>query len=204
MAKYYPIFLNLEKKRCLVIGGGKVAERKVQNLLRAGARVTVVAPEITEKLSLLAEKGEIEYRPARYQPGTLKDYFLAVAATDDRKENQQLFREAERLGVLFNAVDQPENCNFIFPAVVRRGDLQISISTSGASPALAREIRKFLQELFKDSIASFITGLREFRQKLLERGEDPAQNEEYSQRVNSWKKYLRGEILSEKGRDFEK
>ena len=144
MTAYYPVYLNLTGKRCLVFGGGRVAEDKIAKLRHSGAKVSVVSPEVTPAIRDAALSGDVEWRDRHYQPGDLEGAFLSIAATDQRKVNQQIFREAERLGVLLNVVDDPAQCTFIAPSIVQRGSVTLAISTGGASPALARKLREAL------------------------------------------------------------
>ncbi len=141
----YPIFLELQGRPCLVIGGGVVAYRKAAALLRCGARVTVAAPAASAGLKRLARSRRIRWRGRRFLPGDLKGIELVIAATDDPAVNGPASREARRRGIWINVVDQPGLCSFILPSVVRRGRLVLAISTGGASPALAKWIRKDLQ-----------------------------------------------------------
>ncbi len=145
MSRYYPIYLDVKGKRCVVVGGGEVACRKVLSLKEAGAEVVVIAPEFCK--GLLAEK-DVTLLSQEYSGECLAGAFLVIAATNDKVINQEIWEDAQRHGLLVNVVDQPELCNFIVPSVVSRGDLQISISTGGASPALARRIRQELESLF--------------------------------------------------------
>jgi precorrin-2 dehydrogenase/sirohydrochlorin ferrochelatase len=143
--EYYPIFLRVEGRACVVIGGGAVAERKVASLRTAGARVTVVSPRLTETLSALVRSGEITHRASDYQPGDLEGMFLAFAATNDEAVHAAIAREAEERGVPLNVADRPKWCSFIVPSIMSRGDLSVAVSTSGASPALARRIRQKIE-----------------------------------------------------------
>jgi precorrin-2 dehydrogenase/sirohydrochlorin ferrochelatase len=143
--KYYPIFLRVEGRACIVVGGGSVAERKVASLRQAGAQVTVVSPRLTASLAARAESGEIGHRARCYQTGDLKGAFLAYAATNDEDVHAAVAREAEELGVPLNVVDRPRWCSFIVPAVMARGDLMVAVSTSGGSPALARRVRQDIE-----------------------------------------------------------
>jgi siroheme synthase-like protein len=144
MAAYYPVYLNLTGKRCLVFGGGHIAQDKVAKLHDAGARVSIVSPKVTPALQASAQRGEVEWRPREYESGDLEGAFLGIAATNKRQVNHQIFQEAERLGVLLNVVDDPEQCTFIAPSIVQRGQVTLAISTGGASPALARKLREAL------------------------------------------------------------
>ena len=138
---FYPVFLNLRGRRAVVIGGGAVAEQKVLGLLGAGAHVTVVSPETTRRLADLAAAGGIELRRRPYRSGDLAGAWLAIAGTDDCGANARVWAEAEREGVLLNAVDDLDHCSFIAPAIHREGDITVAISTSGKSPALAARLR---------------------------------------------------------------
>jgi len=144
MSSYYPVYLNLAGKRCVVIGGGTVAEGKILNLREACARITFISPEITSGIQEAARWGEVEWQAREYQPGDLEGAFLAIAATNTRHVNQEIFREAERLGIILNVVDDPALCTFIAPSIVKRGPVTLAISTGGASPALARKLREAL------------------------------------------------------------
>jgi len=143
--KYYPIFLRVEGRACVVVGGGAVAERKVASLRQAGAQVTVVSPELTATLTAQAERGEIAVRPRCYQTGDLHGMFLAFAATNDELMHAAIASEAEDAGVPLNVVDRPKCCSFIVPSLMTRGDLMVAVSTSGASPALARRVRRDIE-----------------------------------------------------------
>ena len=138
---YYPVFLRLGGERCVVIGGGEVAERKVESLLAAGARVTVVAPSLTPALAERLARGEITHFHRPYQDGDLDGARLAYAATDDEELHAELAAAAAAAGVMLNVVDRPQWCSFIVPAVLRRGELTVAVSTGGGSPALAGRVR---------------------------------------------------------------
>ncbi|MBX3025279.1 bifunctional precorrin-2 dehydrogenase/sirohydrochlorin ferrochelatase [bacterium] len=144
---YYPVFLQMAGERCVVIGGGEVAERKVESLLAAGARVTVVAPSLTPGLAERLARGEIGHFHRTYQDGDLDGARLAYAATDDEALHAELARAAEAAGVLLNVVDRPQWCRFIVPAVLRRGELAVAVSTGGGSPALAGRVRDEIDRL---------------------------------------------------------
>ena len=145
---YYPMMMNIAGRRCVVVGGGKVAERKVASLLEAGAMVVLVSPAMTPLLFSMVKSGMIEHVSRRYRKGDLKRAFLCVVATNDRRLQERIWKEAEDQGVLANIVDSDEDCDFLVPSYFRRGDLVISISTSGKSPALAKRIRKDLEEQY--------------------------------------------------------
>lgn len=138
---YYPLFADLNGRRCVVIGGGLVAQRKVTTLLRYGAKITVVSPSVTRRLAAYAKQGRIRYVARRFRPADLRGAWLVYASTDDQRMNEQVFREATRRRILTNVVDQKPLCSFIAPAIVRRGALTVAVSTGGASPALAKKVR---------------------------------------------------------------
>ncbi len=143
---YLPIFIDVSGRRCVVIGGGEIAERKTRSLIEAGAAVTVVSPALTAGLAALANRDAIQYLGRTYQAGDLEGAFLAFAATAEIATESAVAAEASARGVLINVADVPDLCSFIAPAVIQRGGLQIAISTGGASPAFARKIREELED----------------------------------------------------------
>jgi precorrin-2 dehydrogenase/sirohydrochlorin ferrochelatase len=143
---YLPIFIDVSGRRCVVIGGGEIAERKTRSLIEAGAAVTVVSPALTAGLAALANRDTIQYLARTYQAGDLGGAFLAFAATGEIATESAVAAEASARGVLINVADVPDLCSFIAPAVIQRGGLQIAISTGGASPAFARKIREELED----------------------------------------------------------
>jgi precorrin-2 dehydrogenase/sirohydrochlorin ferrochelatase len=162
-ASPYPVNLDLAGRRVLVVGGGDVAARKVAGLLRAGAVVTVVAPDA---VSEIAEDPDVRWHARPYRRGEVASYRLAITATDDAAVNRQVARDGEAANVLVNSADDPANCSFILPAVVRRGDLQLTVSTNGRSPAFASWARRRLEETFTDTHASLLELLSEVRDEL--------------------------------------
>jgi precorrin-2 dehydrogenase/sirohydrochlorin ferrochelatase len=170
--KTYPInMIGLEQRRSVVVGGGNVAARKVAGLIEAGAHVTVISPALVPELETLAEAGRIIFIDRHYRRGDLVGAFLVIAATDDPAANQAVWREAERRGCLVNVVDDPAHSNFILPAVVRRGDVSVAVSTGGASPALARRLRERLETLVGPEYGELADLLAELRPQLLSRFE---------------------------------
>lgn len=145
---FYPIVLELEGCACLVVGGGVVAERKVEALLAAGARITVVSPQITDRLESRARAGRIRSVLRPYRHGDVAGYRLAFVATDDDALNDAVASEARARGIWVNVADDPAHCDFILPSVLRRGELTVAVSTGGASPALSRMIREELETYF--------------------------------------------------------
>jgi precorrin-2 dehydrogenase/sirohydrochlorin ferrochelatase len=154
----YPINLvGLADRRCVVVGGGEVAQRKVESLLEAGAeRVVVISPRLTHKLKMLRQANRIEHRPRGYRQGDLEGAFVVIAATGDPDVNRDVWQEAQERRLLINVVDDPHHCNFFVPSVVRRGDLTISISTGGQDPALSARLRQELEPRFGREYAAFL------------------------------------------------
>jgi len=166
MTTMFPIFLKLEGRRVLVVGAGSVAEGKIRGLLEARAAVSVVAPQATEQVRYWAAAGVLSWRVAEFESSDLEDTLLVVAATSSRELNAQIHQQAQKHGVLCNAVDDPENCDFYYPADVKRGDLQIAISTAGRSPALSQRLRQELEEQFGPEYEEWVRELGEQREKL--------------------------------------
>lgn len=180
---YYPAMIDLTDRLCLVVGGGEVGRRKIEALIRAGARVRVVDAAPDEALTALAARPGIEVVDHEFQPEHLEGVVLVVAATDDARINQAVSRAAMARGVPINVVDVPELCTFIVPAALRRGDLTIAVSTAGASPALAARIRRELEERFGPEWGVALSILRRVRQKILARGQGAAENKVLFQRL---------------------
>ena len=145
MNTYYPVYIQLREQPCVVIGGGKIAEGKVEGLLAVEAKVTVISPELTSRLHELAEQNLIKYIERTYQPGDLTGAFIVICATDRAEINHQVWQEASANNQLVNVVDDTPRCNFIAPSILRKGDLTIAISTSGKAPALAVRLKERLQ-----------------------------------------------------------
>jgi len=162
----YPMMIDLTGRRCLVVGGGTVAERKVASLLAGGGDVIVVSPALTSGLMERFQSGEIEcrFRPYRSEDG--EGCFLVIAATDNEAVNRQVFEDARVRGQWINVVDRPDLCNFIVPSAVRRGKLTIAVSTAGASPSLAKEIRKRLESEYGPEYELFLDLLVEMRKRI--------------------------------------
>lgn len=167
---YYPISLNVRGRKCVVIGGGQVALRKVRTLLEHGANVAVISPELCAGLGQLADKDSIHVLNRVYQEGDLTGAFITIAATDDSSVNQQVIGEARRKAVMINVVDDADNSDFIAPSYLQRGDITIAVSTAGRSPALARKIRTVLEKEFTDEYASLAQLVSEVRDELKHQG----------------------------------
>lgn len=160
------MFIKLEGRPCLIVGAGTVAEGKIAGLLEAAAKVRVVAPEATEQVKSWAASGHIEWLARPAEPSDLEGMFLVVAATNSHELHENIHAEARLRGVLCNVVDVPELCDFYYPAVAQRGALQIAVSTSGQSPALAQRLRKELEEQFGPEYEAWLRQLGEEREKL--------------------------------------
>ncbi|MBI4299823.1 MAG: bifunctional precorrin-2 dehydrogenase/sirohydrochlorin ferrochelatase [Chloroflexi bacterium] len=167
---YYPVFLEMAGRSSIVIGGGAVAERKVRQLLECGATVTVVAKDVSASLNEMANDGRISLICRRYEKGDLSGAFLAIAATDDREVNEGVAGEAREQGILVNIADAPDMCDFIAPAVIRRGDLVVAISTGGLSPALARRVREELETMLGPEYEQLALLLGVVRRELRQQG----------------------------------
>jgi precorrin-2 dehydrogenase/sirohydrochlorin ferrochelatase len=166
---YYPVFLDLDGRLAVVVGGGAVAERKVVTLAEYGPRIRVVAPEVTAALRDLAASGAIDLERRGYVRGDLADAFLVVCATSSEEVNRAVHAEAEERGCLVNVVDVPELCSFIVPSIVRRGTLSVAISTGGAAPTVAKRLRKHVQEQLGPEWETYMTLLGEVRTLVMER-----------------------------------
>ena len=164
---YYPVFLDLTGRKVVVVGGGAVALRKIESLLECGASVYVISRDLAPELEDLLDKGEIRLIANEYDESCIKDAFLIIIATNDGDLNRRISEAAKERNILVNVVDQPEECSFIVPSVVRRGDLLIAVSTSGRSPALAKRIRETLDAQFGKEYESFLNMMGRIRKELL-------------------------------------
>ena len=169
MSAYYPVFLDLTDRPVLVVGGGPVAEGKVEGLLAAGANVTVVSPTVTPRLAGWVAAGRIEYLPRPYQDGDVAGRRLALVATDDPTVSGAVAAEGRERGIWVNAADEPARCDFILPSVIRRGRLVVAVSTGGASPAAARAIREELEGYLTEDHATLVEMAAEARDDLRRR-----------------------------------
>lgn len=160
----YPIYINLLDKPCLIVGGGTVAERKVGSLLDYGAKVKLISPEVTLAIKNYAQKGLITWEERTFQPDDLENIFLVYIATNNNETNHLIAHLCKNKKILFNAVDDPPNCDFFVPSIVRRGSLAIAISTEGKSPMLARHLRVELEEYFPVEYEEYVDLLGEYRE----------------------------------------
>jgi precorrin-2 dehydrogenase/sirohydrochlorin ferrochelatase len=186
MSRFYPILADLQGKRALVVGGGKVAQRKIESLLECGVSVRVVAKELTAKLEEMRSAKRVELCGGEFSEASLDGTFLVFAATDDPSLNRTVSQAAQRRGLLVNAVDQPADCNFIVPSVLSRGDLLIAVSTSGKSPAFARKVRVELEQRFGEEYAFFLNLMGNLRKEILGLGLSQEKNKSaFEELVNS-------------------
>ncbi|MEJ2364253.1 MAG: bifunctional precorrin-2 dehydrogenase/sirohydrochlorin ferrochelatase [Deltaproteobacteria bacterium] len=176
--RYYPIFLKVETRLCLVVGGGEVGARKVKTLLSCGASVALVSLELVEWLEEKIEEGVVDLLGVHYEEKYLEGCSLVIAATDDLELNRRIAKDAEKRGLLCNVVDYPQEGNFILPALIQRGALTLAISTSGKSPALARQIREDLEHRFGEEYADFLEIMGAVRSRLLRESQDSLTNKE--------------------------
>lgn len=174
MIIYYPVFLDLRGRSCVVIGGGAVALRKTNDLRACGATLSVVSPRVVAGLKKLAGRGAIRWRKGTFRPSDLAGADLAVAATDNASVNERAAREARRRRIWINVVDQPALCSFIVPAVVRRGKLTLAVSTAGVSPALAKWIREDLERRYGPEIKQLLESAAKIRRQVQEKVPTPA------------------------------
>ncbi|NLJ77421.1 MAG: bifunctional precorrin-2 dehydrogenase/sirohydrochlorin ferrochelatase [Peptococcaceae bacterium] len=173
MVTHYMVSLDLNNRKCLVVGGGKIAERKVRSLLECGAQVYVVSPEIIPSLLSMVAEGSLIYRRGSYKISDLEDMFLVFGATGKEEINKQIASDCASRNLIVNIVDDPAKCNFYVPAVVRRGALSIGISTCGKSPLLARKIREELELVYGPQYGDFLEMLGALRKKVIRDISDP-------------------------------
>ena len=190
MAKY-PIYLELASRRVVVIGAGAVAARKAQSLLDAGARLVIVAEHINDILTALCQGTNAKLIQSRHSKDYLVGAVLVIAATGNPQLNRQIYKDCQELEILCNVVDDPQLCDFFVPAVVKRGDLQIAISTEGNCPAYAGHLRKKLEQTFTDKHGEFLAELEAFRRCIIEQVPDPTD-----------RKSLLGQLVDDKSFEY--
>lgn len=183
---YFPIYLEMKKRRCLVIGAGAVAERKIANLLEAGAEVTVLSPDVTENITRWSKQKLLQVKPRGYQDGDLAGYDLVFVATGDVEVNGAVYQEGRSGGVWVNAADEPARCDFILPSVLRRGDLTLAVSSGGNSPALARTVREELELYLTPEYETLARLAAEARRELRQRGMTVS--------FETWRRALSGDV----------
>ena len=174
--KYYPLFLDITDRRCIVIGGGDVAERKVERLLDCGASVVVVGKTLTPGLEAIKKAGRINHIDADYDKAFMDDAFLVIGATDRDDVNADISRDGREKGILVNIVDDPDKCNFVLPSLLKQGDLLIAISTGGKSPALAKKLREEMEQVFGTEYQTLVEVMGQLREKLVVKGRSSDEN----------------------------
>jgi siroheme synthase-like protein len=180
---FYPIYLNLADRRVVVIGGGEVAERKIESLLGTGASIRVVSPEVTARILVLATERRIDLHRRPYESGDCLDAVLVLSASDDPAVSRAVFDDARKCGALVNTADQPRLCDFIMPAVVRRGNVAIAISTSGTSPGLAARLRQKIGRLIGPEYGRLAQLLSEARPQIRQRVSQEADRKALQYRI---------------------
>jgi precorrin-2 dehydrogenase/sirohydrochlorin ferrochelatase len=183
---YYPVFLDLTERYCVVIGGGSVGERKAEGLLQSGARVTVISPRLSERLEAWRKQGAVQHVEREYQRGDLNGCDLAFTTTDDPAVNEKIYQDAREQKIWLNVADDPAHCDFVLPALIRRGALTVGISTGGASPAATRAVREELETYLTEDFAGLIQIASEVRRELREQSIDAS--------PACWNKALRGDF----------
>lgn len=185
----YPVNLNIDGRSCLVIGGGEVAGRKVQSLLAANAGVTVMSPGITPLLADLVAAGQVRHIPAAYYPESIENFFIVICATDDPDVNRAAAAEARAKGALVNVVDAPDYCDFTVPASISRGDLLLTVSTGGKSPAFARQLRAELEGHYGPEYGIYLELIAKVREQIKECVAASAQRGKF------WQEAIDAEVL---------
>ena len=183
---YYPLFLEMVHRRCVVIGGGAVAQRKVVGLIAAGADVTIISAALSEGLQELLATGVVRHVAREYRSGDVAGFEIVFVATDDAAVNATVYRDARAHGIWINCADDPPHCDFILPAVIRQGDLTVAVSTGGASPAAARAMREELEDYFTEDYVRLVQVAAEVRAKLKEKS--------FSVAASAWNEALNGEF----------
>jgi len=180
---FYPVYLNLKNKRVVVVGGGAVAERKVESLIGTGAAIVLISPEVTSRLDSLAQSNHIQLHRRAYSSGDCAGAALVFSASDDAKVSASVFEEATKAGAFVNTADQPSLCDFIMPAVVRRGDVAIAISTGGTSPGLAAQLRRKIGRIIGPEYAKLAQLLSKARPEIRSRVPDAEQRKALHYRI---------------------
>lgn len=197
ISNFYPILINLQKFPCLVVGGGQVALRKIQSLLAYNVKITVLSPSISKQLKALIKKNKIKVIPKYYSKEYIKNYKVIFSATNKREINEQVFKDCKAENKLLNVVDVPKLCDFILPAVVRRGDLTISVSSQGRAPFFAKEVKNKIDHIFPSYYEDIIDLAGDFRSIIMnnKKFDSPRIKEKAFEKffMIDWKKVLRSE-----------
>lgn len=175
----FPLFIDLKDRKCVCIGGGRVAERKLEMLLEFGAQLKVISPEVTNRIRELSCLKKLAVIKKEYSEEDLEDAFLVIAATSDRTINERIHSDAVKRNIYVNVVDSPEECTFVFPAVVKRDDIIVGITTSGSYPALSGKIREKIQQLIPETFGKMLSILKEYRQKAVIEIHDTVRRKEF-------------------------
>jgi precorrin-2 dehydrogenase/sirohydrochlorin ferrochelatase len=186
MKRYYPVMLDVSGRACLIVGGGTIAQRKVDSLFEAGALVTVIAPELSDKLMAREGRGEIVLNKRAFQSGDTSAYSIVIAATDQAEVNEAVYEEAAAAGAWVNVTDRPDWSSFIVPSVVRRGKLILTVSTSGASPSVAKSIARELEVSYGTEYEIYLDFLSELRLKVQSSVKDIEVRQQIFKRVLDW------------------
>ena len=181
---YYPLLLDIAQKPCIVLGGGKVAERKAKMLLRFDAKVKLISPEVTNTLRLLAQKGKIDIVRRQYRTTDLRNVSLVFAATDDEKTNNKIRDDARRRNIPVNVVDNPDLCGFIVPSIIKKGPIVIAISTSGVLPLLSKKLRKEIDAVVTKDYIRYADTIGKFRKYIINHIEDKKVRRDIMKRIN--------------------
>jgi len=181
--KYYPVYIDISKSKCVVVGGGEVAERKVKRLLECDADVVVVGNGLTPKLEAMKNDGSISHIPDNYQSDYIEGARLVIGATNSDEINKRIYRDSRKRGILVNIVDDPAKCDFIVPSVLQQGDLSIAISTGGKSPSLARNLREELEQRYGHEYEILLNIMGNIREKIIARGEPSGENKKLFESV---------------------
>ncbi len=163
---FFPAFVNLENKKILVVGGGKIAGDKISRLLDFTKDITVISPEIDKRVEELISLYSLKYKKRKYQKGDILGYFIVVVAANDIELQKEIFKESRKERVLINSVDKIEYCDFIFPSYIKRGDLSIAFSTSGASPSFSKYLKRAIEKILPKNIEDFIKELKKTRESM--------------------------------------
>ncbi|MFA6195570.1 MAG: bifunctional precorrin-2 dehydrogenase/sirohydrochlorin ferrochelatase [Sulfurimonas sp.] len=186
---YFPAFLKLDKKKILIVGGGYVAYEKLEHLLDFTKDITVIAPEFSSDMFQMIEKESLVFHKRVYEVGDIREYAIVIVAVDDIPLQAEIFEESKKYNCLCNAVDSVDYCDFIFPSYIKKDDLTIAVSTSGASPAMAKQLRIYLQNLIPDGISDFLNEMKELR-KTLPKGKERMKmlDKKAQDYINTWSK----------------
>jgi precorrin-2 dehydrogenase/sirohydrochlorin ferrochelatase len=179
----FPLFIDLSGKKCVVVGGGNVAERKIETLLRFNSRVIVISPETSKRINELDMEGRVSVIKDVYTKEYLDGAFLVIAATSDRVLNDRIHYDCTERNIFVNVADNPEKCTFVFPSVVKRGNLVIGISTSGGYPLLSKKVREEIEQILPQNFQDIVEALEEIREKALEKIDDPERRKEFLKSV---------------------